>query len=322
MASLLLEVSNLKTYFFTRRGIVKAVDDVSFILREGETLGLVGESGCGKSNTALSLLRLIPEPPGRIVGGQIFFEGEDLLLKSDKEMRKVRGKKISIIFQDPMTSLNPAFTIGKQVTETISLHQGIRGNALWNKAKEVLQLVRIPSPEARLHNYPHQLSGGMNQRVVGAIALSCQPRLLIADEPTTALDVTVQDQYLSMLKEIQQQAKMGILFITHDLGVVGQVCDRVAVMYAGKIVETARVEELFKRPLHPYTSALMGAVPKLEGKLEKLVSIDGQPPVLHQVPPGCTFSPRCKHRNEKCTVEFPPLVNGGNDHWVNCWLYT
>lgn len=321
MASTLLEVLNLKTYFFTRRGVVKAVDNVSFTIREGETLGLVGESGCGKSNTALSLLRLIPQPPGRIVGGQIIFEGQDLLLKSEKEMRKIRGKKMSIIFQDPMTSLNPSFSIGKQVTETIRLHQMLRGNALWHKAKEVLELVRIPSPEARLRNYPHQLSGGMNQRVAGAIALSCQPRLLIADEPTTALDVTVQAQYLSMLKEIQEETKMGILFITHDLGVVGQICDRVAVMYAGRIVETGQVEELFNRPLHPYTSALMGAVPKLEGKLEKLVSIDGQPPVLHQVPPGCSFSPRCKERNDKCGADFPTLVNRGNDHWVSCWLY-
>lgn len=321
MVNTLLEVSNLKTYFFTRRGVVKAVDDISFTVREGETLGLVGESGCGKSNTALSLLRLIPEPPGRIVGGQVVFEGEDLLSKSEKDMRKIRGKKISLILQDPINSLNPSFTIGKQVTETIRLHQMLRGNALVQKAKEALQLVRIPSPQERLHNYPHELSGGMNQRVVGAIALSCQPRLLIADEPTTALDVTIQAQYLSMLKGIQKQTKMSILFITHNFGVLGRLCDRVAIMYAGKIVEMAYIEDLFSRPLHPYTSALIAAVPKLHGKLEKLVSIDGQPPALHHLPSGCSFAPRCKFRNEKCTMDIPPLLDKGNEHWVSCWKY-
>ena len=315
-----LEVRKLQTYFFTRWGTVKAVDGVSFDIKEGEAFGLVGESGCGKSITCLSLLRLVPEPAGRIVGGEILLQGEDLLKKTEKEMRKIRGSQISMILQDPMTSLNPVFTIGDQVTEAIKIHRGLKGRNLWERAKKMLEMVRIPSPEIRLRSWPHQLSGGMRQRVAGAISLSCEPRLLIADEPTTSLDATIQMQYLRLLREIQEQAGLTLIFITHDFGIVARMCQRAAVMYAGKIVETADVRELFNHPAHPYTQALLKSVPKVEEKVERLVSIEGQPPPLHNLPPGCPFAPRCPYSKEACRSEYPPAVQiNDKEHSANCW---
>lgn len=316
----LLEVKDLRTYFFTRRGIVKAVDGVSFSLAEGETLGLVGESGCGKSVTCLSLLRLVPKPAGRIVGGEVFLEDQDLLRMTEKEIRKIRGKKISIILPDPLTSLNPVLSIGKQVKEPIRVHQGLRGSRLWGRAIDILQRVRIPSPEMQLRAFPHQLSGGMRQRVVGAIALSCQPVVLIADEPTTSLDVTIQAQYLALIKEIQKESRLSVIFVTHDFGVVARVCDRVAVMYAGRVVESGETREIFNHPAHPYTVALMRSVPSVEGKVERLFSVEGQPPSLHDLPTGCSFAPRCSSRMERC-AESPPLASIGDKHSASCWLY-
>ena len=315
----LLEVENLKTYFFTRRGVIKAVDGISFYVKKGETMGLVGESGCGKTITGLSLLRLVPEPAGRIVEGRIIFEGEDVLKKSPTEMRKIRGSKISMILQDSMTSLNPSFRIGDQVGEVIRLHGMARGRTLLQKVIEALRLVRIPDAEMRIRDYPHQMSGGMRQRVTGAIALSCQPSLIIADEPTTSLDVTIQAQYLRLLKELQEQTKTSLLFITHDFGIVARMCDRVAVMYAGKIVETAETRDIFDNPLHPYTRALMSCLPKIEVQLKILATIDGQPPELGDLPPGCPFAPRCSEVSEKCWRYYPPQTVVGRDHGVSCW---
>jgi oligopeptide/dipeptide ABC transporter ATP-binding protein len=317
----LLEVNGLCTYFFTRWGTVKAVDGVSFSVKEGETFGLVGESGCGKSVTCLSILRLVPAPAGRIVGGEILLQGKDLLKKNDKEMRAIRGSKISMILQDPMTSLNPVFTVGEQVAEAIKIHRGMKGQSLWQRAKKMLEMVRIPSPEIRLKNWPHELSGGMRQRVVGAIALSCEPRLLIADEPTTSLDATIQVQYLQLLSDLQEQTGLSLIFITHDFGIVARMCQRAAVMYAGKIVETADVRELFNHPAHPYTQALMKSVPKVEEKVEWLASIEGQPPPLHNLPPGCTFTPRCSCAKGECRSEYPPTVEIDKEHAVSCWNF-
>lgn len=314
----LLEVRDLRTHFFTRRGVVKAVDGVTFSLDRGETLGLVGESGCGKTITCLSILRLVPRPAGRIVGGQIIFDGQDLLQKSEEEMREIRGSRISMVLQDPMTSLNPAFTIGSQVGEAISLHQKARGRTLWERVKEILRQVRIPSPEIAVRYYPHQMSGGMRQRVVGAIAISCQPDLLIADEPTTSLDVTIQAQYLKLLKDVQQQLGAAMIFITHDFGIVARMCDRVAVMYAGKIVESATTRELFNHPTHPYTVALLKSLPKLEVRVDKLYSIEGQPPSLLNLPAGCSFAPRCDGASERCREESPSLAQVGEGHAVSC----
>lgn len=320
MTEKILDVCNLKTHFYTRRGVVKAVDGVSFSLNRGETLGLVGESGCGKTITSLSILRLVPKPAGRIVGGEIIFDGEDLVAKSEKEMESYRGKRISMILQDPMTSLNPVFTIGDQVAEPIKQHQKLKGPALWERVKEMLKLVRIPAPEIRIHDYPHQMSGGMRQRVVGAVGLSCQPYLLIADEPTTSLDVTIQSQYLRLLKEIQQKSMLSMIFITHDLGIVARVCDRVAVMYAGKIVESAGVRDLFNRPQHPYTVALLKSLPKLEVRTNRLFAIGGQPPSLIDFAGGCAFAPRCEHTDDKCRQEYPPQTTiEGREHLVSCW---
>jgi len=310
-----LEVRNLRTYFYTRWGIVKAVDGVSFHLLKGETLGLVGESGCGKTITSLSLLRLVPRP----AGGEIILEGENLLFKSEEEMRKVRGKRISMILQDPMSSLNPVFTIGNQVKEAIKIHQRLKGHPLWEKARHMLEQVKIGSPEVRMRNFPHQMSGGMRQRVVGAISLACQPSIIIADEPTTSLDVTIQAQYLKLLKELQEQTHVSIIFITHDLGIVAQMCDRVCVMYAGKIVESAPVVELFDHPIHPYTHALIASVPAADQEVERLFSIEGQPPLLHQLSEGCAFRPRCVRHNEKCKDEFPSEFEVGPNHKVSCW---
>lgn len=318
----LLEVKDLKTYFFTRRGVVKAVDGVNFSLRGGETLGLVGESGSGKSITCFSIIRLVPQPAGRIVGGQVIFNGEDLLKKSEREMTNIRGKRISMILQDPMVSLNPLYTIGDQVTEPIIQHQGLDKKDSWEKAKELLTLVRIPSAEVRMKEYPHMMSGGMRQRIVGAIAMSCQPHLLIADEPTTSLDVTVQAQFLRLLKELQQQANVSMIMVTHDLGIVAKVCDRVAVMYAGRIVENTDVRELFNNPTHPYAEALIKSLPKMEEKAERLYTIEGQPPELHNLPPGCSFAPRCPKVMNICRQEFPPEVEVKDRHYVSCHLYS
>lgn len=320
MSRNLLEVRNLNTWFFTKRGIVKAVDGVSFSLKQGETLGLVGESGCGKSMTCLSLFRLIPYP-GRIVDGTILFEGQDLLKLDETEMRGIRGKRISMALQDPMTSLNPAYSIGEQVAEVLRLHRRLKGRALWSTVIEALKLVRIPSAETRLGDYPHQLSGGMRQRVTGAIALSSHPSLLVADEPTTSLDVTIQAQYLSLLKQLQSESNMALLFITHDFGIIAAVCDKVAVMYAGKIVESAGVTEIFGKPLHPYTVKLLGCIPKLNVDRKRLMTIEGQPPALMDLPPGCRFYVRCDEAREICSQEFPPEVITGNNHSVRCWKY-
>jgi len=316
----ILEVRGLKTYFFTRRGVVKAVDGVSFSVKEGETIGLVGESGCGKTVTCLSILRLVPQPAGRIVGGEVIFKAEDLLKKSEKEMKRIRGKHISMILQDPMTSLDPVFTIGEQVAEPMRIHQKLERRGLWERVKEMLTLVRIPSPEVRMREYPHQMSGGMRQRIVGAMMLSCQPDLLIADEPTTSLDVTIQAQYLTLLKEVQHKLNVSMIMITHNFGIVAGVCDQVAVMYAGKIVESASVRELFNSPCHPYTVALMNSLPKLEEKVEKLYSIEGQPPDLSNVPVGCAFSPRCRQVKDICRAQYPPLFTVSEGHEVCCWL--
>jgi oligopeptide/dipeptide ABC transporter ATP-binding protein len=318
-----LEVKDLRTYFFTRWGTVKAVDGVSFSLKKGETLGLVGESGCGKSITCLSILRLIPEPTGRIIGGQILLQSEDLLTKSKDEMRHIRGGRISMILQDPMTSLNPVFSIGNQLTEAIKLHTGLKGKKLWDKAVEMLEKVHIPSPGSRMRNYPHELSGGMRQRVVGAIALSCEPSLLIADEATTSLDTTIQAQYLRLLRELQEQVRLTMIFVTHDFSIVARMCHQVAVMYAGKILEVGDVRELFNRPLHPYTELLMKSVPKVEERVERLVSIEGQPPALHHLPQGCVFAPRCPFAEDRCGREgHPSTVEVTEGHLVSCWKYS
>ncbi len=320
MGKPLLEIKGLKTYFYTKRGVVKAVDGVSFSVGEGDTLGIVGESGCGKSITCLSILQLVPKPAGKIVGGEIIMNGENLLAKTEKEMRKIRGKHISMILQEPMTSLNPVFTIGNQVAEPIKLHQHLDHKSVWEKVKEMLSLVKIPSPEVRMREYPHQMSGGMRQRIVGAMALSCQPQLLIADEPTTALDVTIQAQFLKLLKDIQRNSKLAMIVVTHDFGIVAKVCDRVVVMYAGKVVENAPIRDLFNNPKHPYTIALINSLPKMEKKLEKLYTIEGQPPDLREPPPGCLFAPRCPQAMEICRQELPKETVIGDGHTINCWL--
>ena len=303
-----LEVEDLRTYFQTRWGTVKAVDGVSFNLRRGETLGIVGESGCGKSVTVLSLMRLVPAPPGRIVGGKVILEGQDILKLSENEMGQVRGSKMGIILQDPMTSLNPVFSIGDQVMEAIRIHQHIRGASVLRKALDVLRKVRISAPEERVKDYPHQMSGGMRQRIVGAIGISCQPLVLIADEPTTSLDVTIQAQYLRLLSELQDELNLALIFITHDFGIVAKTCDRVAVMYAGRIVEIGEVRDIFNNPSHPYTQALLASVPKMEEDTQRLYAIEGQPPTLHDLPEGCPFAPRCPHVMERCREEYPPRV--------------
>jgi peptide/nickel transport system ATP-binding protein len=318
VADALLEVRDLRTYFYTRRGVVKAVDGATFAVRRGETLGIVGESGSGKSVTCLSILRLVPEPGGRIVAGEIVFEGEDLLAKSPEEMRRLRGARIAMILQDPMASLNPAFTVGEQIAETLRLHRGLRGHALDRRIIELLRQVRISDPERRVHAYPHQMSGGIRQRVAGAIAISCQPGLLIADEPTTSLDVTIQAQYLRLLKEIQRETNLAMVFVTHDLGIVAKLCDRVAVMYAGRIVETGTTGEIFNRPRHPYTIGLLDCLPTLCRGREPLTAIEGQPPDLATLPAGCSFAPRCPLAEPRCQEVRPPLEPVSPDHLVAC----
>ncbi|MBI4183590.1 MAG: ABC transporter ATP-binding protein [Proteobacteria bacterium] len=316
-----LEVKDLRTHLFTSRGVGRAVDGVSFALRRGETLGLVGESGSGKSLTCLSLLRLNPQPASRIVGGAVLYEGTDLLAKTDEEMRRYRGKRIALVLQDPMTALNPVFTVGNQIFEAIRLHQGARGSRLRKIAAEMMRLLRIPDPEQRLGDYPHQFSGGMRQRAVGAIALSGKPSVLIADEPTTALDVTIQAAYLEVLKEIQRRERLAILFVTHDFAVVARMCDRVAVMYAGKIVETADTWRLFDDPRHPYTVALLRSVPDVEARIERLYAIEGQPPSVFEPAKGCAFAARCPHAEARCHDEPPPDVPLEGGRAVRCWLF-
>jgi len=317
----LLSVENLKTYFFTRTGVVKAVDGVSFSVNCGESLAIAGESGCGKSITALSIMRLVPQPAGRTVGGKILLQGEDLLAKSEEEMRHLRGKVISMILQDPLMSLNPVYTIGNQVSEAFRLKGSKKnGGSVRGEVIEVLERVRIPSAERRLNDYPFQFSGGMRQRVVAAIAIARQPKLLIADEPTTSLDVTIQDQFLRLLKEMQRQTNMGLILITHDLAVVAENCDRIVVMYAGKVVESGAVKEVYQSPAHPYTEALMQALPKLESKRKRLYQIEGEPPNLLRLPPGCSFWPRCPKMMNICKAEYPPLTTVSGDRSAACWL--
>jgi len=319
MSDVILQVEDLHTSFFTRAGEVKAVDGISFYVREGETFGLVGESACGKTVTGLSILRLLPEPAGIIVGGKIILEGKNLLELSKKEMREIRGEKISMILQDPMTSLNPVYTVGDQIGESVRQHQHLPDDMVETEVVSALRLLGIPAPESRLHDYPFQMSGGMRQRVVGSIAMSCRPRLLIADEPTTALDATIQAQYLALFRDIQKQTDVAIIFITHDFGVVASICHRVAVMYAGKIMETASTSTIFKTPKHPYTSALIHSVPRLDRKDDRLYSIEGQPPSLLNLPPGCRFAPRCPDVQDVCHKQQPPEVEIGEGHTVSCW---
>src|SRR5499425_3074578 len=315
----ILDVSDLQTHFFTFGGrrVVKAVDGVSFRLHEGETLGLVGESGSGKTTTCLSIVGLLPRA-ARIVGGRVMFEGEDLTRKSQRELRRVRGRRIAVILQDPMASLNPLFTIYRQVAEPAFFHQHLRGRPLRERVQGLLRAVRIPSPEWRMREYPHQMSGGMRQRIVGAIALSGGPRLVIADEPTTNLDVTIQAQYLDLLKDIQRETGVALIFVTHDLGIVAKMCDHVAVMYAGKIVEYRPVRELFSDPRHPYTKALIASVPKL-GSKEPLLAIPGQPPDLANLPSGCAFHPRCREALPQCAGAEPEDVRVAAGRTARCW---
>lgn len=318
MTKELLEIENLKTYFYTWAGIVKAVDGVSLKVREGETLGLVGESGSGKSVTALSILQIVPRP-GKIIGGSISYRGENLLEKTEAEMQSVRGKEIAYVFQDPATSLNPVFTIASQLTEVIRRHQNCTKKEALKKTVELLNLVEIPDPEIKMYNYPHQLSGGMKQRIAVARALSCQPNLLLADEPTTALDVTIQAQILDLLKSLKQQLKMAMILITHDMGVVAGVADRITVLYAGRVCESASSKTIFRNPLHPYTRALLEAVPSLVLRREKLKVIPGAIPNLIEPPVGCRFNPRCEFAKQGlCTAELPELAELEPDHYVAC----
>jgi peptide/nickel transport system ATP-binding protein len=317
----LLQVKDLVTSFKTDRGIIRAVDGISFDIRKGQTVGLVGESGCGKSVTSLSILRLIQSPPGFVERGSINFDGKNILDLDDAGMRSIRGNRISMIFQEPMTSLNPVFTIGDQIGEVFRIHQGMNKKEARAKSIDMLRLVKIPAPESRVDEYPHQLSGGMRQRVMIAMALACNPELLIADEPTTALDVTIQAQILDLMADLQKTLNMAILLITHDLGVVAEVCDYVMVMYAGKIAEQAPVKDLFKDPKHPYTKGLLNSIPKLGHKTEYLPTIEGQVPSLSKLPKGCRFQDRCPFVMDKCRVDEPVLVEVGPERKVACWLH-
>ncbi len=318
----ILEVRDLQTWFFTEDGVAKAVDDVSYAIKPGEILAVVGESGCGKSVTALSIMRLIPDPPGRIVGGKIFFQGKDLASLSEHEMRKIRGNEISMIFQEPMTSLNPVFTVGDQIMEAILLHRGVNKAKAREIAIEMLDRVGIPSPAARIDEYPHQMSGGMRQRVMIAMALSCEPSLLIADEPTTALDVTIQAQILDLIRGLQKTMGMSVLLITHDLGVVAEMADDVVVMYAGKIVETGDVRTLFKHYIHPYTEGLFGSLPSIGAPHQRLQTIQGNVPPPYDFPSGCHFRDRCPIAEPRCGQEEPPLIEVAPGHQVACHLRT
>lgn len=317
----LLEVKDLRTQFRTQDGVVNAVNGVSFTLDEGESLGIVGESGCGKSVSSLSIMRLIPQPPGKIVGGEVLFQEKDLLKISEDEMRRVRGKDIAMIFQDPMTSLNPVLTISRQLTEALELHLGMDGKAAKKRAIELLDMVGIPSARSRIDDYPHQFSGGMRQRVMIAMAISCNPKLLIADEPTTALDVTIQAQILDLIKNLRKELGMAVILITHDLGVVAGVCDKINVMYAGYVVESAAAGELFKDPRHPYTLGLLRSIPKInETRKEKLIPIEGLPPDLIDMPDACPFNPRCPYKVDRCLHQNPPLEPVKRGHYIACWV--
>ncbi len=323
--SYLLEIKGLKTHFYTDKGVSPAVDGVHYAVRKGETLGVVGESGCGKSVTALSIMRLIPEPPGKIIGGDILFEGQSLLALSKDEMRRIRGNKISMIFQEPMTSLNPVYTIGNQISEALRLHQGLSKKDAHERAIEMLQLVGIPLPERRVNEHPHQLSGGMRQRAMIAMALSCNPSLLIADEPTTALDVTIQAQILDLMVSLKADLDTAIILITHDLGVVAESAARVVVMYAGKVVEEADVYNIFEHPLHPYTEGLLESIPRIDRSAQKkarLTEIQGVVPIPSQLPDGCHFNPRCPKVMDVCRHENHELKKESEDHRVRCWLYS
>ena len=321
-----LEVKDLQTWFYTRQGIVKAVDGVSFNLRKGETLGIVGESGCGKSITALSVMRLVPDPPGRIIGGRVTLDGRDLLGLDEAEMRLVRGNDISMIFQEPMTSLNPVLTIGYQIAEALILHRDLSRTEALSRAVEMLDMMRIPEPAQRAREYPHQLSGGMRQRAMIAMALACNPKVLIADEPTTALDVTIQAQILDLIVRLQQELGTAVILITHDLGVVAETTQRIIVMYAGRKVEEADVVPLFSNPMHPYTHGLMASVPRLaimsgedSAAAERLEEIPGIVPPLNNLPPGCAFAPRCRFADDRCRAEYPPYQEKQPGHWAACW---
>ena len=320
----LLQINDLQTQFFTPEGIVRAVDGVSWEIFPGKTLGVLGESGCGKSVTALSIMGLIPNPPGQITGGTVFFEGQDMLKLSAAEIRRIRGNKLAMIFQEPMTALNPVYTIGDQIGETYVTHRGLSRQEAVNQSINMLQLVGIPAPEKRIHEYPHQLSGGMRQRAMIAMAMACRPALLIADEPTTALDVTIQAQILDLMLDLQEELGMSLMMITHDLGVIAEVSDQVVVMYAGEVVEYATIDTLFLDPRHPYTIGLIGSIPKLGAKFDSgkqpLKEIAGLVPNLIRLPVGCLFAPRCDRIMERCQSKRPPLFNLGSGHRVKCWL--
>ena len=317
----LLQVKDLRTYFYTEEGLVKAVDGVSYDVQEGETLALVGESGCGKSISALSLLKLIPIPPGRIVSGEVFFEGDDLMKLNEDEIRRIRGNRIAMVFQEPMTSLNPVLTIGKQMTEALELHLKLDKEAANARAIQLLEMVGVAEAERRITDYPHQFSGGMRQRVMIAMAMACNPKLLIADEPTTALDVTIQAQVLEVMARLSREFGTAVIIITHNLGVVARYADRVNVMYAGKIIETSTAEAVYADPRHPYTLGLLRSVPRLDQAMgEKLIPIEGLPPDLGHLPEGCSFYPRCTFRLDKCKEEYPPLQLVAENHYAACWV--
>jgi oligopeptide/dipeptide ABC transporter ATP-binding protein len=308
----LLDIRRLSTHYVSARGtrVTRAVDDVTLSLDQGQTLGIVGESGSGKTTLALTLLRMLP-PAARVVSGEMLFEGSDLLKKPEHEMRRIRGKRIAMILQDPMMSLNPLFTVGDQVAEPIRVHEGAPRRSAWRRATELLKAVRIAAPERRVREYPHQLSGGMRQRIVGAIAISCEPKILIADEPTTSLDLTIQAQYLKLLRDLQRAHNLALIFITHNLGIVAKMCDQVAVMYAGRLVEAGPVKQIYNSPAHPYTRALLESIPRLGDSRQRLTAIEGQPPDPSAPPPGCAFHPRCPHANERCRVERPAVLSHG-----------
>jgi oligopeptide/dipeptide ABC transporter ATP-binding protein len=317
----LLDIRRLSTHYVSARGtrVTRAVDDITLSLDQGQTLGIVGESGSGKTTLALTLLRMLP-PAARIVSGEMFFEGTDLIKKPESEMRRIRGKRIAMILQDPMMSLNPLFTVGDQVAEPIRVHEGMPRRRAWSRATELLKAVRIAAPETRVREYPHQLSGGMRQRIVGAIAISCEPKILIADEPTTSLDVTIQAQYLNLLRDLQRSHNLALIFITHNLGIVAKMCDQVAVMYAGRLVEAGPVKQIFNAPAHPYTRALLESIPRLGDSRQRLTAIDGQPPDPSAPPPGCAFHPRCPKVMDRCRSEAPPEYRVADAQTTRCWL--
>jgi oligopeptide/dipeptide ABC transporter ATP-binding protein len=317
----LLEIDNLSTHYVSAQGtrVIRAVNDVSLHVNAGETVGIVGESGSGKTTLALSILRVLPTA-AKVVSGQVWFEGEDLIRMSDTEMQHVRGKRIAMILQDPMASLNPLFTIGNQVAEPIRVHEGADRRTAWRRARDLLKAVRIPSPETRLGQFPHEMSGGMRQRIVGAIGISCEPRLLIADEPTTSLDLTIQAQYLNLLRELQRKHGLALIFITHNLGIVAKMCDRLVVMYAGRVVESGPVLQIFNAPAHPYTRALLNAIPRMSDSRQRLTAIEGQPPDLAALPRGCAFAARCPEAFDRCRKEAPPGFNLNAERTARCWL--